>query len=113
MSGHRPETASPKASGRARPKTGVIAAAEEIMSKARAIAADSAKKTRPLLRKKEAIALEIESLETAIAAKTARIHRLRVKEIETQKEIEIAETGVIAVLKAMGGQQSDPASEDE
>lgn len=113
MSNH-PETAVPKASSKpARAKTGVLAAAEEIMLKARAIAAESSKKTRPLQRKKEAIGLEIKTLEAAIASRKARIDRLRIKEMDTAKEIELAEADAITNLKAMGGQQSDPSSEEK
>lgn len=96
----------------ARPKTGVLAATADIVDKARAIAAEASKKTRPLQRKKEAIGLQIKTLEAAIESRKARIDRLRVKEIETAKQIETAEADAIAILKTMAGHKSDFRSEE-
>lgn len=85
----------------ARPITGVQAAADALVAKAKEIAQQASKKARPAMRRKEAITLEIRHLRTAIAANEAKISKLLIKEKEEEKQIEAAQAEGIATLNKM------------
>ncbi len=71
------------------------------MRKAQQIAAESAKKTRPLHRTREKISLEIRLLHEKIEADQKQLEALLLKEDAAIKEIETAEADAIKTLGAM------------
>lgn len=94
----------------ARPKTGIQAVAEEIMAKAKKLADDAEKNTRVLRRRKEAIANEIKMIEATISLATKKKARLIASEKVVQDEIDAAQAGSIALLRAMDVSDDKPAS---
>lgn len=95
---------------RVRPKTGIQAVAEEIMAKAKKLADDAEKNTRVLRRRKEAIANEIKMIDSTINLATKKKTRLIAKKKLVQDEIDAAQAGSFALLRAMDVSDNDPES---
>ena len=95
---------------RARPRTGIQAVAEEIMAKAKKLADDAEKNTRVFRRRKEAIANEIKMIDATITLATKKKTRLIAEDKLVQDEIDAAQAGSFALLRAMDVSNNDPAS---
>ena len=92
------------------PKTGIQAVAEEIMANAKKLADDAEKNTRVLRRQREAIANEIKMIDATINLATKKKTRLIAKKKLVQDEIDAAQAGSFALLRAMDVSGNDPAS---